>query len=248
MDNKILKNRDIYLNKLIDFKHTSLIKIITGLRRTGKSSLLKLMVMYLKKQGIKSKQIIEMNFESYKFSKMNCDDIYDYVNKKISNNDEKVYIFLDEIQKIPKWEEVVNSFRVDFNSDIYITGSNAYLLSSEYATYLSGRYVEIKMLPLSFKEFLDFNDYRIEKNFNALGEFKFDIFDSKGERREVLELFNYYLNFGGMPQIREVGINREKILMLLDSVYSTVVVKDILEREVIKGRNKVTDMLLLKKL
>lgn len=81
-----------------------------------------------------------------------------------------------------------------------------------------------------------------------MGEFKFDIFDSKGERREVLELFNYYLNFGGMPQIREVGINREKILMLLDSVYSTVVVKDILEREVIKGRNKVTDMLLLKKL
>ena len=247
-DNKILKNRDIYLNKLIDFKDTSLIKIITGLRRTGKSSLLKLMVMYLKKQGIKSKQIIEMNFESYKFSKMNCDDIYDYVNKKISNNDEKVYIFLDEIQKIPKWEEVVNSFRVDFNSDIYITGSNAYLLSSEYATYLSGRYVEIKMLPLSFKEFLDFNDYRIEKNFNALGEFKFDIFDSKGERREVLELFNYYLNFGGMPQIREVGINREKILMLLDSVYSTVVVKDILEREVINVRNKVTDMLLLKKI
>lgn len=244
----MLKNRDIYLNKLIDFKDTSLIKIITGLRRIGKSSLLKLMVMYLKKQGIKSGQIIEMNFESYKFSKMNCDDIYDYVNKKISNRNEKIYIFLDEIQKIPKWEEVVNSFRVDFNSDIYITGSNAYLLSSEYATYLSGRYVEIKMLPLSFKEFLDFNDYRIEKSINALGEFKFDIFDSKGVRREVLELFNYYLNFGGMPQIKELGINQEKILLLLDSIYSTVVVKDILEREVIKGRNKVTDILLLKKI
>lgn len=243
-----MKKRDNYLNKLIEFKDTSLIKVITGLRRTGKSSLLKLMVMYLKKQGIKSDRIIEMNFESYRFSKMNCDDIYEYVNKKVNNSDEKIYIFLDEIQKVQNWEEVVNAFRVDFNSDIYITGSNAYLLSSEYATYLSGRYVEIKMLPLSFKEFLYFNNYKVEKEINALGNDKFEIFDYKGLKVEIKEAFEYYLHFGAMPQIAELGLEQEKVLLLFDGIYSTVVVKDILEREAIKGRNKVTDMLLLKKI
>ena len=204
-----MKKRDTYLNKLIEFKDTSLIKVITGLRRTGKSSLLKLMVMYLKKQGIKSDRIIEMNFESYRFSKMNCDDIYEYVNKKVNNSDEKIYIFLDEIQKVQNWEEVVNAFRVDFNSDIYITGSNAYLLSSEYATYLSGRYVEIKMLPLSFKEFLYFNNYKVEKEINALGNDKFKIFDYKGLKVEIKEAFEYYLHFGAMPQIAELGLEQE---------------------------------------
>lgn len=239
-----MKKRDTYLNKLIEFKDTSLIKVITGLRRTGKSSLLKLMVMYLKKQGIKSDRIIEMNFESYRFSKMNCDDIYEYVNKKVNNSDEKIYIFLDEIQKVQNWEEVVNAFRVDFNSDIYITGSNAYLLSSEYATYLSGRYVEIKMLPLSFKEFLYFNNYKVEKEINALGNDKFEIFDYKGLKVEIKEAFEYYLHFGAMPQIAELGLEQEKVLLLFDGIYSTVVVKDILEKE----GNKVTDVLLLKKI
>lgn len=112
-----MKNRNTYLNKLIELKDTSLIKVITGLRRTGKSSLLKLMVMYLKKQGIKSDRIIEMNFDS----KMDCDDIYEYVNKKVNNSDEKIYIFLDEIQKVQNWEEVVNALRVNFN----ITGKKS---------------------------------------------------------------------------------------------------------------------------
>lgn len=201
-----MKNRDTYLNKLIELKDTSLIKVITGLRRTGKSSLLKLMVMYLKKQGIKSDRIIEMNFES----KMNCDDIYEYVNKKVNNSDEKIYIFLDEIQKVQNWEEVVNALRVNFNSDIYIASSSACTLSKEY--------VEIKMFPLSFKEFLYFNN-----NF------------------DISKAFEDYLHFGAMPQIVKLGLEQEDI-------YSTVVVKDILEREAIKGRNKVTDMLLLKKI
>lgn len=197
-----MKNRDTYLNKFIELKDTSLIKVITGLRRTGKSSLLKLMVMYLKKQGIKSDRIIEMNFDS----KMNCDDIYEYVNKKVNNSDEKIYIFLDEIQKVQNWEEVVNAFRVNFNSDIYIASSSACKLSKEY--------VEIKMFPLSFKEFLYFNN-----NF------------------DISKAFEEYLHFGAMPQIVKLGLEQEDI-------YSTVVIKDILEKE----GNKVTDILLLKKI
>lgn len=197
-----MKNRDTYLNKLIELKDTSLIKVITGLRRTGKSSLLKLMVMYLKKQGIKSDRIIEMNFDS----KMNCDDIYEYVNKKVNNSDEKIYIFLDEIQKVQNWEEVVNAFRVNFNSDIYIAGSSACKLSKEY--------VEIKMFPLSFKEFLYFNN-----------------------NSDISKAFEEYLHFGAMPQIVKLGLEQEDI-------YSTVVIKDILEKE----GNKVTDILLLKKI
>ncbi|WP_375168242.1 ATP-binding protein [Sneathia vaginalis] len=197
-----MKNRDTYLNKLIELKDTSLIKVITGLRRTGKSSLLKLMVMYLKKQGIKSDRIIEMNFDS----KMNCDDIYEYVNKKVNNSDEKIYIFLDGIQKVQNWEEVVNAFRVNFNSDIYIASSSACKLSKEY--------VEIKMFPLSFKEFLYFNN-----------------------NSDISKAFEEYLHFGAMPQIVKLGLEQEDI-------YSTVVIKDILEKE----GNKVTDILLLKKI
>ncbi len=147
--NHTLKKRDYYLNKLICFKDTEPIKVITGIRRCGKSSLMKLMIQYLKKTGIEDDQIIEMNFESYEFQKMNTDNIYSYVKEKIVNG-KKMYLFFDELQCINSWEIVVNSFRVDFNCDIYVTGSNAYLLSSDFSTYLSGRCVEIKMLPLSF--------------------------------------------------------------------------------------------------
>ena len=135
-----LKKRNEYLNKLIGFKDTKLVKVITGIRRSGKSSLLKLMVQYLKENKVLDKQIIEMNFESYDFNKMSADDIYLYVKEKIVKN-KKMYLFFDELQRINKWEEAINAFMVDFDCDIYITGSNAYLLSSDYATYLSGRCV-----------------------------------------------------------------------------------------------------------
>lgn len=242
----MLKERKIYLDKLVWFKDTSLVKVITGLRRTGKSSLLKLMIKYLKNIGVNDEQIIQMNFESYIFSKMTSDEVYNYVKEKINKN-LKTYIFLDEIQKIFKWEEVVNAFRVDFDCDIYITGSNAYLLSSEYATYLSGRCIEIKMQPLSFLEFLDFNDFVIKKTVNELKKVNFEIVDKNSKKRELKDVFELYLRYGGMPQIAEVGLNQEKVFMLLDSVFSTVVVKDILDREKNKG-NKLNDVSLLKKI
>lgn len=157
-----LKKRDIYLNKLIAFKDTEPIKVVTGIRRSGKSSLLKLMVQHLLENGIERNQIIEMNFESFEFKKMNASELYNYIKNKIVPN-KRCYLFFDEIQRIDSWEDAINSFRVDFDCDIYITGSNAYLLSSECSTYLSGRCVEIKMFPLSFKEFLDFNDFELRK-------------------------------------------------------------------------------------
>ena len=133
-----LKKRDIYLNKLIGFKDTEPIKVITGIRRCGKSSLLKLMIQFLLEQGINEEQIININFESHDFRKMNVDELYHYVKNKIIPH-KKMYMFFDELQRIDSWEDAVNSFRVDFDCDIYITGSNAKLLSGELATYLSGK-------------------------------------------------------------------------------------------------------------
>ena len=143
-----LRQRDSYLNKLIGFQDTEPVKVITGIRRCGKSSLLKLMVQHLKNTGVLPEQILEMNFESFDFRRMNADDIYRYVKERIVPG-KRMYLFFDELQRIEAWEDAVNAFRVDFDCDIYVTGSNAYLLSSEYSTYLSGRCVEIRMLPLS---------------------------------------------------------------------------------------------------
>ena len=147
IDSHELRRRDGYLNKLIGFQDTEPVKVITGIRRCGKSSLLKLMVQHLKDIGIQPEQIIEMNFESFDFRGMSADDIYRYVKERIVLG-KRMYLFFDELQRIEAWEDAINAFRVDFDCDIYVTGSNAYLLSSEYSTYLSGRCVEIKMLPV----------------------------------------------------------------------------------------------------
>jgi len=168
IDTHELKKRDLYLNKMIAFQDTEPVKVVTGIRRCGKSSLLKLMVVHLKESGITDDQIVEMNFESYAFKKMSSDAFYEYVKERVALT-KRMYLFFDEVQLVPGWEDAINSFRVDFNCDIYVTGSNAYMLSSEYATYLSGRYVEIKMLPLSFKEFLYFHDFEIRETRSALG-------------------------------------------------------------------------------
>ena len=145
-----LKNRNVYLRKLIGFQDTEPVKVISGIRRCGKSSLLMLMIIHLKETGVLPEQIIELNFESYYFRSMSADDIYSYVKERIVPQ-KRMYLFFDELQRINEWETAINAFRVDFDCDIYVTGSNAYLLSSEYSTYLSGRCVQIKMLPLSFR-------------------------------------------------------------------------------------------------
>lgn len=150
--------------------------------------------------------------------------------------------------RVPSWEDVINSFRVDFNCDIYVTGSNAYMRSSEYATYLSGRCVEIKMLPLSFREFLYFHDFEIKESQSALGGTRKQAVDKNGEHYEIRELFDAYMRFGGMPGIADVGLEQEKVMMLLEGIYSTVIMRDILERENRRGQKKITDAVLLKKI
>lgn len=242
-----LRKRDIYLNKLIAFQDTEPIKVVTGIRRCGKSSLLKLMAAHLRENGVNDEQIIEMNFESYEFIKMTSDDLYQYV-KERSLPGKRMYLFFDELQRMAGWENTINAFRVDLDCDIYITGSNAYLLSSEYSTYLSGRCVEIKMLPLSFAEFIDFHGFTIQEVKSALGGTKKQAVDADGTHYELREIFDAYMRYGGMPGIADVGLEQDKALTLLDGIYSTVIVRDILEREKRRGQRQITDAILLKKI
>lgn len=242
-----LISRELYLRKLRAFRDTDMIKVLTGIRRCGKSSLMKLMAQWLRDNGIEDKQIIEINFESMRFSEMTVEEFYSYITERVIAG-KRMYLFFDEVQRITGWEKAVNSFRVDFDCDIYITGSNAYLLSSELSTYLSGRYVEIKVLPLSFREFLDFHGYRVEEYKSLTGKLKKRIKDSNGENFDPKELYEAYAKFGGMPILADVGLEQDRVTAALDGVYSAVVVRDILEREKRKGQRTITDSLLLRKL
>lgn len=214
-------NREIYMNKLLSYKDTEFIKVITGIRRCGKSTLLELFMEKILKDNKKS-NVIYMNFESFEFDDISdYKDMYNKIKLQIKNK-EKVYILLDEVQRIKEWEKCVNALTVDFNSDIYITGSNAYLLSSELSTYLSGRYIEIKMLPLSFKEFLDFSNF--EPNIS------------------IEEKFNQFVKFGGMPGIITLKNDNNLYENAIKGIYNTVFMKDVIER------NKLVDATLLEKI
>ena len=211
-----MKKRDLYLKQLIEFKDKPLIKVITGIRRCGKSTLLSLFENHLEASGIDADQIIRMNFESFKFDELtNYKELHQYIDEQLIEKNKKYYILLDEVQQVDAWEKVINAFLVDANVDVYITGSNAYLLSSELSTLLSGRYVEIKMQPLSFKEYLDFIDS-----------------DKKSENLE--DLFNQYLEFGGLPTIAQLLDTPETIGPFLEGVYTSVLIKDVIERNNIR--------------
>lgn len=242
-----LYQRRVYLNKLIAFQDTEPVKIITGIRRCGKSSLLKLMIKHLLEQGKTHEQIIFMNFESMQFSNMSVRELYEYVKARLPQ-DKKAYLFFDEIQRIEQWQDAINSFRVDFACDIYVTGSNAYLLSGEYATYLAGRSVEIKMLPLSFAEFIEFQGYSIKEKKDITGVIRKKIYDNEGDLADAQELLALYMRFGGMPGLVDINLNIDNALVLLDGVYSTVIVRDILERELRKEQRQITDSTLLRRL
>lgn len=208
------------MNKLLSYKDTEFIKVITGIRRCGKSSLLKLFMNKLKEENSKT-NVIYMNFESFEFDKIiDYKDMYTEIKKQIKNKG-KTYILLDEVQRVINWEKCVNALAVDFNCDIYITGSNAYLLSSELSTYLSGRYIEIKMLPLSFKEFLKFANF--ESNIS------------------IDEKFNQYMKYGGMPGIIKINYDYNLFDDAIKGIYNTVFMKDVIEK------NKLTDASLLEK-
>ena len=205
-----LINRPQYLDQLIQNRDVDLVKIVTGIRRCGKSSLLDLFHRYLTEQGVPESRIIHMNMESLRYRDLtDYLSFYDYVSQRITENG-KTYLIFDELQAVAHWEKAIESFRLDFDVDIYITGSNAYLLSTEFSTLLSGRYVEIRMLPLSFKEFLGFYEFAPDVTMD--------------------EKFQKYLQFGGMPILREYRFNEVRSNQALEGIYSTVVLRDILQR------------------
>ena len=215
--------RPLYMNQLLRFKDKHVVKIITGIRRSGKSTLLKLFCDELITSGISSRQIIQINFESMRYHDIRNElALYRYIEERISN-DGKTYIILDEIQLVSHWEETVNSLQVDFDVDIYITGSNAYLLSSELSTLISGRYVEIRVFPFSFKEYMSLPQYCA---------------------KSAYDVFQDYVKFGGMPMLSEYDTKteEEEIYRTLEGIYATVILKDVIER------NHIADAAMLRKL
>lgn len=205
-----------YLEELKRWKDKDLIKVITGIRRCGKSTLFELFIEYLKENNISDEQIIKINLEDVDYDFESYKELYNYINSKIDNK-KKYYIFLDEVQNVKEFQKAVDSLYIKKNVDVYITGSNAYLLSGELATLLSGRYIEIKMLPLSFKEYIT-------------------AFDNQNYE----QLFLNYMKNGGMPgNINILKTNSNDIDRYLDGIFSTIVYKDIM------ARNNISDKMLL---
>lgn len=218
--------RKEYLERLAQWKDEQVIKVITGIRRCGKSTLLLQYQAWLKANGVSADQIVSVNFEELEYEELlDYRKLYEYLKSHLCIG-KKTYIFLDEIQKVAAFEKVVDSLYVKPDIDIYITGSNAYMLSSDLATLLTGRYVEIKMLPLSFKEFLSVTDMDTEQ---GLAE---------------------YLRNGGLPYIAVMNRTSEKVETYLEGIYNTVIVKDIEDRQARKEsdpfKRKITDIVLLK--
>ncbi len=200
--------RQIYLKKLIDFQDKQVIKIVTGVRRSGKSTLLKLFAQHLRASGIEDNRIIELNFEDFDNIELcNPKNLHDYIKARMQPG-KMIYLLLDEIQQVDQFQRVVDSFFAKGDVDIYLTGSNAKMLSSEIATLLSGRYVEIKMLPLSFKEYLTYY----------------------GKGADPIGQYNDYIRFGSFPYVLALDKNKALVNDYLESLYNTILLKDVLRR------------------
>ena len=200
--------RKEYLDELKKWMNKDLIKVVTGIRRCGKSTLFELFISYLKETGISDEQIIQINLESADYDFKDYKELYQYIVSKLSD-DKNYYVFLDEVQNVVAFQKAVDSLHIKKNVDVYITGSNAYLLSGELATLLSGRYIEIKMLPLSFREYVTAFD---EDNY--------------------YQLFLNYMKNGGMPgEIDILKSNPDGVDKYLDGIFSTIVYKDIMARK-----------------
>ena len=206
--------RDVYLKKLLDFKDKDLIKIVTGIRRCGKSTLFDIYINYLKEQGIQEKQIIQINLESQDYNFENYIELYNYIKERIEKK-KKNYVFIDEVQLIENFQKAIDSLYINKNIDLYITGSNAYLLSGELATLISGRYIEIKMLPLSFREYMSAFDENIDK------------------QEKLLD----YLKYGSLPLTVELfKTDPDLIESYIDGVFSTVIYKDVMQKNNINNK------------
>ena len=218
-----MTKRELYIEKIKPFIDKDIIKVLTGIRRSGKSVMLKLIMEELKQNKIDEKQFININFENLINRELTtADKLHEYILKKASEIKKKCYIFLDEIQEVKDWEKCINSLRVneEYDFDIYITGSNAKLLSGELSTYLTGRYVEFVIYPFSFKEFLE-----------TLKSIQQDV--------STREAFQKYVKFGGMPFLYNLAFEEEASLQYLKDIYSSIILKDITQRNKIRD----TDLL-----
>ena len=200
--------RQVYLQRLVDFQDKQVIKIVTGVRRSGKSTLLKLFAQHLRATGIEDNRIVELNFEDFDNIEL-CTpkNLHDYIKARMQPG-KMIYLLLDEIQQVDQFQRVVDSFFANGDVDIYLTGSNAKMLSSEIATLLSGRYVEIRMLPLSFKEYLTY----YKKGADLIGQ------------------YNDYIRFGSFPYVLALDKNKALVNDYLESLYNTILLKDVLRR------------------
>lgn len=209
--------REIYIKKIKPFIDKDIIKVLTGIRRSGKSIMLKLIMEELENNGVSRENFISINFENLNNKKLcTTEALNDFILSKAEKN-KKYYIFLDEIQEVSEWEKCINSLRAEeeYNFDIYITGSNAKLLSGELATYLAGRYVEFIIYPFSFKEFLE-SVKSLNKDIN------------------IQEIFKKYILFGGMPFLYNLNFNKEASMQYLKDIYSSIILKDITQRNSIR--------------
>ena len=232
-----MTKRELYIEKIKPFINKDIIKVITGIRRSGKSVMLKLIMEELKQNKIDEKQFININFENLINRELTtADKLHEYILKKASEIKKKCYIFLDEIQEVKDWEKCINSLRVneEYDFDIYITGSNTKLLSGELSTYLAGRYVEFVIYPFSFKEFLD-TLKSIQSNISTRESFKKSIQQDVSTR----EAFQKYVKFGGMPFLYNLAFEEEASLQYLKDIYSSIILKDITQRNKIRD----TDLL-----
>lgn len=214
---QLIKRKE-YLKQLINWRDKKVIKVITGVRRCGKSTLMDLYKSCLLEQGVANEQIISINFEDYDYiDLLEPRNFYAYVKERILSDGRMTYCFFDEIQNVKDFERVVDSLYIKPNVDIYITGSNAYMLSSELATLLSGRYVEIKMLPLSFKEYVE----------------------ASGDERELARKYRSYIETSSFPYVLDIKQDARVIREYLNGIYNTIIVKDITQR------NKFPDTMML---
>lgn len=200
--------RSKYIDQLIQFKDNDLVKIITGVRRSGKSSLLVLFKEYLLEQNIKENQIIEINYEKYMFDELKDNgSLHRFIESKIIK-DSRMYFLIDEVQEIEEWAKVINSLRVSFNADVYVTGSNSRMFAGEHLTYLSGRYIELKVFPLSFKEFIEFRGY---------------------DNQDIENHFNEYLRIGSFPAV-SLAKQEELIEAIQSGLFDSIFTRDIILR------------------
>lgn len=208
--------RESYMQKIRPFINSDLVKVLTGIRRCGKSVMLDLIKKELLQQGVTPQQLISYNFENMSFARLcNAQALHDEIINKTQALTGKIYLFFDEIQEVKDWEKCINSLRIELNCDIYITGSNAKLLSGELATYLAGRYVEFVIYPFSFSEFIE-------------------LYNTIQPNTSETECFKKYLHFGGMPYLASLQYNEAACKQYLQDVYTSVELKDIVRRNNIR--------------